>query len=139
MQPANTITVGSVRAFVGSIFARRRCTDLCPCSHRRRHSHRHPECGPDHLLGAPGPADILLRFLDRNGEVVAARVVTCCGTGWTPGDPVPANLPPNLDVVHNLKLDTSRRVRPVTPSCWRLLLARNGIIGLADERPKPFF
>src|ERR1019366_9477515 len=109
MQPANTITVGSVRAIIGSRFAKRRCTDLRPRSHYRRNSHRHSERRPNHFLGAPGPADVLLRFLDRNGKIVFARVVTRRGARWAPGNPIPTNLAPDLHMVQNPELHATLR------------------------------
>src|SRR5260370_38649574 len=132
MQPANTITAGSVRAFIGSTFAKRRCTDLRPCSHHSRHPHRHSERRPNHFPGAPGPADVLPRLLDRNGKIVFARVVTRRGAGWTPGHPVPADLPPYLDVVQYPELHADR-VRPPLPWCWWPLLGHSRITNLTDH------
>src|SRR6266542_6622054 len=139
MQPANTITVGSVRAFIGSTFAKRRCTDLRPCSHHSRHTHRHSQRRPNHLPGASSPADVLLWFLDRDGKIVFTRVVTRHGAGWTPGNPIPANLPPYLHMVQNSELYTNLRVRPGPALRWWFLLGRTGIVNRADQRPQGIF
>jgi hypothetical protein len=139
MQPANTITVGSVRAFIGSTFAKRRRTDLRPRSHNRRNTDRHSERRPNHFPGAPGPADVLPRLLDRNGKIVFARVVTRRGAGWTPGHPVPANLPPDLNMVQNPELHAKLRVRHSISPYWWLVLGHNGIANLTDQRPQGIF
>src|SRR5712691_13255538 len=122
MQPANTITVGSVRAFIGSTFAKRRCTDLRPRSHHRRHMYRHSERRPNHFLGTPGPADVLLRLLDRNRKIIFARVVTRRGAGWAPGNPIPTNLAPDLNMVKNPELHANPRVWYSISSSLRLVL-----------------
>jgi hypothetical protein len=96
--------------------------------------YRHSERRPNHFLGAPGPADVLLRFLDRNGKIVFARVVPRRGAGWAPGNPIPTNLPPDLNMVKNPELHANLRVRHSISSCLRLVLGHNGIANLTDQR-----
>src|SRR5580658_9466888 len=64
---------------------------------------RASQSGPDHFFGATGPADVLLRFVNRDREVVAASVSIRRGARRTPRNPVPPDLPPHLNVIQDLK------------------------------------
>src|SRR5690242_1818760 len=133
MHPANTITVGSVRAVAGPTFAKRRCTDLRSCSQQTHHSNRNSERCPDHFPGASCPADILLRFLHGNREIVFACVASLGSAGRTSGDPVPSNFAPHLDVVQNPKLSPFLRVVPLSSPLWRIR-RRTRSTNCADHR-----
>jgi hypothetical protein len=101
--------------------------------------YRHSERRPNHFLGAPGPADVLLRFLDRNGKIVFAPIVSRGSTGWAPGNPIPTDLSPDLNMVKNPELHANLRVRHSISSSLRLVLGHNGIATLTDQRPQGIF
>src|SRR5579863_7383588 len=99
---------GSLRSSLGETPLPCGIKGLLPLGNRATQS------GPDHFFGATGPADVLLRFVNRDREVVAAPVSIRRGARRTPRNPVPPDLPPHLDVVQDVKL-----------SAWcRILLAR---------------
>src|SRR5580658_6859010 len=83
---------------------------------------RASQSGPDHFFGAAGPADVLLRFVNRDREVVAAPVTIPCGARRTSCNPVPPDLPSHLDVVQDVKLSAWRRILPARRRYKFLLL-----------------
>src|SRR5579863_316636 len=85
-----------------------------PCGIKRFSplGNRASQSGPDHFFGATGPADVLLRFVNRDREVVAAPVSIRRGARRTPRNPVPPDLPPHLDVVQDVKLSAWCRILP---------------------------
>src|SRR5579863_1961767 len=85
-----------------------------PCGIKRLSplGNRASQSGPDHFFGAAGPADVLLRFVNRDREVVATAVTIPCGARRTSCNPVPPDLPPHLNVIQDVKLSALCRVLP---------------------------
>src|SRR5580704_11215342 len=75
------------------------------------------ERGTNHLLGTPGPTDVLLRFVNRYRQVVPTPVSTRPGARRTSCNPVPPRFSPHLDVVQDVKLPLFRHVRPPWHVC----------------------
>src|SRR6266852_4651826 len=57
-----------------------------------------PQSRSNHLLAATRPADVLLRFVNRDRQVVAALVSSRRGARWASRDPVSPRLPPYLEM-----------------------------------------
>src|SRR5580700_5298355 len=79
-----------------------------PLSHRIRTfpflRNRASQSRSNHLLAATGPADVLLRFVNRDGQIVATLVSTRRGARRASRDPVSPRLPPYLEMIQDLKL-----------------------------------
>src|SRR5208283_2673774 len=75
------------------------------------------ESRANHLLAAPSPADVLLRFVNRDGQVVPTAVSTRRGARRTSCNPIPPGFSPHLEVVQDVKLPLLCRVLP--PWCRR--------------------
>src|SRR6266849_3430281 len=112
---------------------------LRPCPHHSRDTNRYSERCPNHFPGAPGPADILLRFFARNCQVVLAGVVSCRRTGRTPSHPVAANLSAHLDVFENSKLSAGLRVLPLVLARHYSLLGHRRITDFRDQGSQSIF
>src|SRR5260370_17566694 len=69
-----------------------------------------PQSRSNHLLAATSPADVLLRFVNRDRQVVAALVSPRRGARWASRDPVSPLLPPYLESVQDVQLPFFSRV-----------------------------
>ena len=76
-------------------------SNSCQCCPRRWRSQR----GPNHLPCASRPADVLLRFVHGNCEVVLTRISSGRCTRRAARNPVPADPPPDLNVIQNTKVN----------------------------------
>src|ERR1700674_1026317 len=78
-----------------------------PLSHRIRTFpflwNRASQSRSNHLLTATSPADVLLRFVNRDRQVVAALVTSRRGAGRASRDPVSPRLPPYLEMIQDVK------------------------------------
>src|SRR5271165_3060686 len=90
----------------------------------------------NHLLVATSPADVLLRFVDRDRQVVAALVSSRRGARWASCDPVSPRLPPYLEMIQDVKLPLLCRVLPAWSWLDFLLLPFDRLSQLLEQNPE---
>src|SRR5580700_1722358 len=108
-----------------------------PLSHRIRTfpflRNRASQSRSNHLLAATGPADVLLRFVNRDGQIVATLVSSRRGARRASRDPVSARLPPYLEMIEDVKLPLLCRVLPAWGRLDFLLLSFGRLSQLLEQ------
>src|ERR1700730_3500857 len=111
-----------------------------PLSHRIRTfpflRNRASQSRSNHLLAATGPADVLLRFVNRDGQIVATLVSSRRGARRASRDPVPPRLPPYLEMIQDVKLPLLCRVLPAWSWLDFLLLPFARLPQLLEQNPE---
>src|SRR6266478_6586595 len=92
-----------------------------------------PQSRSNHLLAATSPADVLLRFVNRDRQVVSAFVSPRRGARWASRDPVSPRLPPYLEMIQDVKLPLLCRVLPAWSWLDFLLLPFARLSQLLEE------
>src|SRR5579863_10096160 len=87
----------------------------------------------NHLLAATSPADVLLRFVDRDRQIVTALVSPRRGACRASRDPVSSRLPPYLEMIQDVKLLLLCRVLPARSWLDFLLLPFPRLSQLLEE------